>query len=78
MIASDCRSDWKRCSDSLVVHAGLDQFQGYLPPYRQGLLCQPNLSHAAFAQFANQLKALRKLLSSFQGSDRTDALQSPR
>ena len=78
MIASDCRSDWKRCDDRLVVHAGLDQFQGHLPAHRQSLFRQPDLSHAAFAQLANQMKALRKYLSSFQGTGRADARPTPR
>ena len=34
----------------LVIHSALDEFQCDLPPNRSGLLGQPYLPHAAFAQ----------------------------
>ena len=47
----------------LVVHAGLDQFQGDLAPQRLDLLGQPYLSHTALAEFADQQKSVREQLT---------------
>ena len=49
--------------DGLVVHPRLDQLQGHGPAHRSGLLGEPYLPHAAFAEFADELKPLRKELS---------------
>jgi hypothetical protein len=52
--------------DRLVVHPGLDQLQGDLPPHRRSLFGQPDLAHAAFAKLrtsADKLKTFRKDLS---------------
>ena len=58
--------------DRLVVHPGLDQLQGDLPPHRRGLFGQPDLPHAAFAKLADELKTLREDLSRFQASASID------
>ena len=53
----------KALHDRLVVHARLDQLQGHGPAHRCGLLGEPYLPHAAFAQSADELKPLGKELS---------------
>src|ERR1700677_2778130 len=35
----------------VIAHAGSDEFQRHLPPYRGRLFCQPDLSHAALTEF---------------------------
>jgi hypothetical protein len=35
----------------VVAHAGSNQLERYLPPYRSRLFCQPDLPHAAFTEF---------------------------
>ncbi len=46
----------------LVVHPRPDQLQGHQAAHGQGLLGQPYLPHAAFAEPADQLETLAKLL----------------
>ena len=62
----------KTLHDRLIVHAGLDQLDGHLPPYRRELLGQPHLTHPAFSELAHQLEALRKDLAGRQCTGRLD------
>jgi Protein of unknown function (DUF3644) len=38
----------------IVVHADFDEFQCDLSPHGSSLLCEPHLSHSAFAEFLHQ------------------------
>jgi len=49
--------------DGFVVHAGLDQLQRHGPPYGGGLLGEPNLTHASFAELALEVEALGNSLT---------------
>lgn len=50
--------------DRLVVHARLDEFECYWTAHWRCLFRQPDLTHSAFPEFANQLKAFGKDLPS--------------
>ena len=53
--ASACRSGSKRATMLRGVHARLDDLEGDLPLDRLGLLGQPDVAHAAFAELLQQL-----------------------
>ena len=53
MIASDCRSAWKRWS-AASSYMPADQLQGNLAMQWRGLFREPHLSHAAASDFLDQ------------------------
>jgi hypothetical protein len=59
----------------LVIHPGLDQLQGHLALDRGSLLREPHLPHAAFTQFSDQLKSLRKHLAGCQSSNIVESIR---
>jgi hypothetical protein len=61
--------------DFTGIHAGLDEFERDQPAQWLLLLSQPDLPHAAFAQLADKLKALRKYLSWLHATDGADPCQ---
>jgi hypothetical protein len=60
----------------LALRAGLDQFDGDLPPHWKHLFGEPDLAHAALAKLAQELKAFAKQLSGLQSATRKEPIQT--
>ena len=78
MIASDWRSEWKRCTTVSSYIPALISFSATCRRTGASLLGQPHLPHAAFAQLTDQLKSLRKELARGQTRDAEPVGPSPR